>query len=122
MYPRVLHHYRCSSVCCLFDHRVPHTELAVRWRGIGRGKSIDYQTFDDNGLETTHFRGKSASAGTSPVPSFWIRSFVLTFEKPIQSSHSAVLVRRHEDTAEESVSTKLIESETCSCMPDVLDP
>jgi hypothetical protein len=40
---------------CLFDHRVHYTELAVHGRGIGRGKSTDYQTFDDNGLKTKHF-------------------------------------------------------------------
>jgi hypothetical protein len=47
-----------------------HTELAIRGIGIRGGKSTDYQTFDDDGLETTHFRGNSASAGTGPVSSF----------------------------------------------------
>jgi hypothetical protein len=67
-----------SSFVAYLTTAAPHTKLAVRGRGIGRGKSTDYQTFDDNGLERRHFRGKSASAGTGPVPSFWIRSIVMT--------------------------------------------
>jgi hypothetical protein len=63
----------CIFVCCLFDHCVHHTELAICRRGIRRGKGTDYQTFDENSHETTQFRGKSASNGTGPAPSFWIR-------------------------------------------------
>jgi hypothetical protein len=79
----------CSTIihASLFAAYLTTASTIRSRRGIRRGKGTDYQTFDENGLETTQFRGKSASNGTGPAPSFLVRPLLgsTTFEKSDQS-------------------------------------